>query len=116
MIHGQPSRTILSMCIRRESPGYINLNRKQNKKNSQTVSAFFFFSCKSFSKLSFVPCCADHKQVLYEYQESGINGKKRGKSCSDIELHNVSIERVQIFNQKDPVLLCNGVLTRTTTG
>lgn len=41
-----------------------------------------FFHVKVFSKLSFVPCCADHKQVFKEYQESGINGKK--KSCSDI--------------------------------
>lgn len=67
------------MCIRRESPGYLNLNRKQNKKNHR-LSVRFFFSCKSFSKLSFVPCCADHKQV-YEYQESGINGKKKGKKA-----------------------------------
>lgn len=32
---------------------------------------------KFFSKLSFVPCCAHHKQVLKEYQESGINEKKK---------------------------------------
>lgn len=59
-----------------------------------------FLMLKFFSKLSFVPCCADHKQVLYEYQESGINGKKK-KSCSDTEPHNVSIEHVQIFKSKE---------------
>lgn len=60
-----------------------------------------------FSKLSFVPCCADHKQVLKEYQESGINGKKKKKSCSDIELHNVSIEHVQIFKSEEIIPLYN---------
>jgi hypothetical protein len=38
-----------------------------------------FFHVKVFSKLSFVPCCAEHKQVLKEYQESGINGEKKKK-------------------------------------
>lgn len=102
------------MYIRRESPGYVNLNRKQNKK-TQTVSAFLFFHVKVFqSFLLFLVVLTTNK--FHEYQESGINGKKKGKSCSDIELHNVSIEHVQIFNQKDLVLLCNGVLTRMTTG
>lgn len=63
------------------------------------MSVRFFHVKVFFPKLSFVPCCADHKQVLYEYQESGINGKK--KSCSDTEPHNVSIEHVQIFKSKE---------------
>lgn len=68
-----------------------------------------------FSKLSFVPCCADCKQVLKEYQESGINGKK--KSCSDIEPHNGSIEHVQIFKSKgNHPSLQRDVLTRMTIG
>lgn len=41
------------------------------------MSVRFFHVKVFFPKLSFVPCCADHKQVLYEYQESGINGKKK---------------------------------------
>lgn len=63
-----------------------------------------FSHVKVFSKLSFVPCCADHKQVLKEYQESGRNGKKKKKSCSDIEPHNVSIEHVQIFKSKEGII------------
>lgn len=80
------------------------------------MSVHFFFMLKFLSKLSFVPCCAHHKQVLKEYQESGINGKK--KSCSDTELHNVSIEHVQIFKSKEGnhPSLQRGVLTRMTIG
>lgn len=94
------------MCIRRSSPGYIKLKKKSVR----------FFHVKVFSKLSSVPCRADHKQVLKEYQESGINGEK--KSCSDIEPHNVSIEHVQIFKSKEGnhPSLQYGVLTRMTIG
>lgn len=75
-----------------------------------------FFHVKVFSKLSFVPCCADHKQVFKEYQESGINGKKKAVVTS--ELHNVSIEHVQIFKSKEGnhPSLQRGVLTRMTIG
>lgn len=63
------------MCIRRESPGYLNLNRKQNK--TQTVSAFFFHVKVFQSFLLFLVVLTTNK--FHEYQESGINGKKREK-------------------------------------
>lgn len=61
------------MCIRRSSPGYIKLKKKSVR----------FFHVKVFSKLSSVPCRADHKQVLKEYQESGINGGKKAVVTSN---------------------------------
>lgn len=71
---------------------------------------------KFLSKLSFVPCCADHKQVLKRVSRVWHKWKKR--SCSDIEPHNVSIEHVQIFKSKEGnhPSLQRGILTRMTIG
>ena len=77
-------------------------------------SAFFFHVKVSFKAFFCSLLCSP--QVLKEYQESGINGKK--KSCSDTEPHNVSIEHVQIFKSKEGnhPSLQRGVLTRMTIG
>lgn len=73
---------------------------------------------KFFSKLSFVPCRADHKQVLKEHQESGKNEKKKKKAVVTSNRTMLSIEHVQIFKSKEGnhPSLQRGVLPHMTLG